>query len=74
MPGADMRSRAASSRTPTPGVSRIAESSEAWPAVTPSEWSSRRSSRPSLETATGRNRFASASESTVGAVVCPDKS
>src|SRR4030088_834492 len=45
MPGADTRSRSASSVAVMPGLCLIEASSETWPPVTPSEWISRRSSR-----------------------------
>src|SRR6266511_1347558 len=68
MPGTDIRSREASSRTPIPGAYLIWTRSETWTPVTPSEWISRRSSRLSLRS-TGRRRLATAVVSRVSASI-----
>src|SRR5436190_6210648 len=57
MPGTDIRSKAASSRIPIPGRHLIWTSSDTWPPVTPSEWTSRLSCLLSCRR-TGRSRFA----------------
>src|SRR5215217_3043078 len=62
MPGAETRSRSASSRAVTPGCVLIAISSETCPPVTPIEWISRRRWRAS-RSSVGRSLFAIVRES-----------
>src|SRR5215204_5867375 len=62
MPGADTRSRSASSRAVIPGCVLIAISSETCPPVTPIEWISRRRWRES-RSSVGRSLFAIVRES-----------
>ena len=57
MPGAEMRSRSASSEAVMPGFRLIWMSRVTWPLVTPRVWISRRSSR-AMRSSTGRKLFA----------------